>query len=67
MGSLLAYLSPVLSEEQGDHLHPLAARFFRLLVIESICEVSLRFGVQDIAIPDDDTQVTYILVLHSLN
>ena len=44
----------------------LAARFFRLLVIESICEVSLRFGVQDIAIPDDDTQLTYILVLHSL-
>ena len=31
------------------------------------CEVDLRFGVQDIATPDDETQLTYIVVLHSSN
>ncbi len=36
-------------------------------MFDSISEVSLKFGVQDIAITDGDTQLAYILVLHSLN
>ena len=36
-------------------------------MIDGFCEVDLRFGVQDIATADDETQLTNLLVLHSSN